>query len=42
MAHNRSKFDHAKDNDPDRAGYAEKKIRELFEVEFMAREKTQI
>ena len=38
MAHARRKFDKAKDNDPKRAGYALKKIQELYEVESIARE----
>ena len=38
FAHSRRKFDQAKDNDPKRAGYALKKIQELYEVERRARD----
>lgn len=37
MAHARRKYDKAKDNDPKRAGYALKKIQELYDVEREAR-----
>jgi len=38
LAHARRKFDTAKDNDPERAAYALKKIQELYEIEREARE----
>lgn len=38
MVHARRKFDHAKDNDPQRAGEALKMIQDLYEVERKARE----
>ncbi|MBW1612692.1 MAG: IS66 family transposase, partial [Deltaproteobacteria bacterium] len=38
MAHARRKFDKAKDNDPNRAGHALKKIQELYDIEQDARE----
>jgi len=38
LAHGRRKFEKSKDNDPKRAGYALKKIQELYDVEREARE----
>ena len=38
LAHARRKFEKCKDNDPKRAGYALKKIQELYDVESEARE----
>jgi hypothetical protein len=38
LAHARRKFEKCKDNDPKRAGYALKKIQELYDVEGEARE----
>jgi transposase len=38
LAHGRRKFEKSKDNDPKRAGYALKKIQELYEIEREARE----
>ena len=38
LAHGRRKFENSKDNDPKRAGYALKKIQELYDIEQDARE----